>query len=240
MRACDDRRPSWNNLFQMILFLAVVALAIVLGYAVGGRLAAFEGFRLRWWALVILGLAIQFVPLPEGEGGTDLVVRTAGLAVSYTLLLVFAVVNVRIPGMPLVLIGVAANFLVIAVNGGMPVSEAALVRSGQGDVVEMLRTDGSDKHHLMGDDDELTFLGDVIGVPKPVGQAISIGDVFVYVGLVWVTVSSMRGRIPSSPTEHGPYRGRHRRGTAAAADQEVGRPSAVERLAEATGSGTGP
>lgn len=224
----------------MVLFLGVVALAVVLGYLLGGRLKAFENFRLRWWGLVIVGLAIQFIPLPEGEGGTDLVVRTAALAISYTVLVAFAVANVRMPGMPLVLIGVAANFLVIVVNGGMPVSESALVDSGQGDVVRTLREAGSDKHHLMDDDDSLTFLADVIPVPKPIGQAISIGDVFVYAGLVWLTVEAMRGRIPSSPTEQGPYRGRHRRGTTRAPDLEAERPGPVERLAEATGSGTGP
>jgi hypothetical protein len=224
----------------MILFLVVIGLAVVLGYAFGGRLRSFENFRLRWWGLVIVGLAIQFVPLPEGEGGTDLIVRTAGLAVSYTLLVVFAVANVRLPGMPLVLIGLAANFLVIAANGGMPVSEAALVRSGQGDVIGMLARDGSDKHHLMDEDDVLTFLADVIGVPEPIGQAISVGDVFVYAGLVWLTVAAMRGRIASTPTELGPYRGRHRRGTSQAADLEAERPQSLERLAEATGSGTAP
>jgi hypothetical protein len=239
-RATIGALPGAASL-QMILFLVVTGFAVVLGYLFGGRLSSFEGFSLRWWGLVILGLAIQFIPLPEGDGGTDLVVRTAGLAVSYTLLLLFAVANLRLPGMPLVLVGVAANFLVIGVNGGMPVSEAALVSSGQEDVVDMLLTDGSDKHHLMDDDDRLTFLADVIGVPKPIGQAISIGDVFVYAGLVWLTVSAMRGRIPSTPTERGPYRGRHRRGSARTTESPAEQsPVAVDRLAEATGSGSAP
>lgn len=224
----------------MVLFLVVGGFAVVLGYLFGGRLNAFETFRLRWWVLVIIGLAIQFIPLPEGEGGTDLVVRTTALTISYSLLVAFAVANLRLPGMPLVLIGVAANFLVIAVNGGMPVSESALIGSGQGDVVAMLRQDGSDKHHLMDEDDELTVLADVIAVPKPIGQAISVGDVFVYVGLVWLTVAAMRGQIPSSPAERGKYRGRHRHGTRQAPDLEAEHPSPVERLAEATGSGSGP
>jgi hypothetical protein len=222
----------------MRLLLVVIALAIVLGYAFGGRLKALEALRLRWWGLAIAGLAIQLVPLPEGEGGTDLIVRTGVLAVSYVLLVLFSIANIRLPGMPLVLLGVASNFLVIAVNGGMPVSEAALVDSGQESVIDMLRRDGSDKHHLMDDDDELTFLADVIGVPMPIGQAISIGDVFVYAGLIWLTVAAMRGRIPSTPTERGPYRGRHRRGETTQPDPEL--PAPVERLAEATGSGTGP
>jgi hypothetical protein len=221
----------------MILLLLVIGLAVVIGYLFGGRLGAFEHFRLRWWGLVIAGLAIQLVPLPESGAGTDLVVRTVALSVSYTLLVAFALVNVRLPGMPLVLVGLACNFLVIAANGGMPVSEAALVDSGQADIVPMLRVDGSDKHHLMDEDDVLTFLADVIGVPKPIGQAISVGDLFIYAGLIWVTIAAMRGRSPSSPTEQGPYRGKHRRRTP---DADPDSPTPVEPLPAATRSGTGP
>lgn len=219
----------------MILFLLVIGLALVLGFVFGGRLRAFEQFRLRWWGLVIAGLAIQFVPLPEGEAGTDLAVRTIALSASYTLLVAFALANVRLPGMLLVLVGLACNFAVIAANGGMPVSEAALVDSGQEELIQMLRVDGSDKHHLMDEDDVLTFLADVIGVPEPIGQAISAGDVFVYAGLIWVTIAAMRGRSPSSPTEQGSYRGKHRRGAQVAAPG-----SPVEALPAATRSGTGP
>lgn len=219
----------------MILFLLVIGLALVLGFVFGGRLRAFEQFRLRWWGLVIAGLAIQFVPLPEGEAGTDLAVRTIALSASYTLLVAFALANVRLPGMLLVLVGLACNFAVIAANGGMPVSEAALVDSGQEELIQMLRVDGSDKHHLMDEDDVLTFLADVIGVPEPIGQAISAGDVFVYAGLIWVTIAAMRGRSPSSPTEQGSYRGKHRRGAQVAAPD-----SPVEALPAATRSGTGP
>jgi hypothetical protein len=139
------------------------------------------------------------------------------LGFSYALLLAFAVVNVRLPGMALVVLGLACNAIVIMVNGGMPVSEQALVDSGQPDVVGMLIEDGADKHHLLDDDEDvLTFLADVIAVPEPVSQVISIGDVFVYAGLIWLTVAAMRGRIPSSKPRRRPP-GKHRRGAAATA-----------------------
>lgn len=196
----------------MKLLLAVVVISMVLGYALGGRLHRLEALRPRWWGLVILGLGIQFIPLPEGDVGTDLVVRTAVLSLSYTLLVAFALVNVRMPGMFLVVIGLACNFAVIAVNGGMPASAEALIDSGQEDVLAYLRDEGADKHHLLTDEDELTFLADVIAVPQPVGQAISVGDVFVYVGLIWLIVAAMRGWTPSEKPEGSkPRRGRHRR-----------------------------
>ena len=197
----------------MKLLLAVVVLSVCLGYLFGGRLDRLEALRPRWWGLVILGLGIQFIPLPNGATGTDLVIRTAVLALSYSLLLTFALVNVRMPGMFLVVIGLACNMTVIVANGGMPASAQALIDSGQEDVVAYVREQGADKHHLLTDDDRLTFLADVIAVPQPIGQAVSVGDILVYAGLTWLIVAVMRGWTPSArPAESRPRRGKHRRG----------------------------
>lgn len=201
----------------MRLFVSVIALAVVLGYVFGGRLSHLERLPLRWWGLAVGGLGLQLLPLPEGGAGTDLLVRTGVLALSYTFLLVFAVANVRLPGMPLIMLGLACNGLVIVANGGMPVSREALADSGQASVIPVLVDEGADKHHLMTDDDVLTFLADVIAVPGPIHQVMSVGDVFVYVGLIWLTIAAMRARTPSSSSRLLPFRGKHRRGEGAAA-----------------------
>ena len=197
----------------MRLLLAVIVLAVVLGYAFGGRVSQLKRVRLRWWGLTILGLAIQFLPLPEGRGGSDVLVRTSLLAASYALLLAFALANVRQTGMPLVALGLACNALVIVANGGMPVSVQALEDSGQADVVRILIEEGADKHHELMDDDVLTFLADVIPIPQPIGQAASVGDILVYAGMIWFVVAAMRERTPSwgSAVRSG-ARGKHRRG----------------------------
>jgi hypothetical protein len=221
----------------MILFISAIALAIVLGFVFGGGLRGIGELRLRWWGLAMGGLALQFIPLPEGNVGTDLIVRTAVLVASYLLLLSFGALNVKLPGMPLVLLGLAANLIVIAANGGMPVSAEALRGSGQADLIAQLEEAGADKHHLLSDDDVLTPLADVIGVPKPVGQAISIGDVFQYGGLMWLVFAAMRGRIPSSRMASEPYRGKHRRGEQPVRAPDPGAPVS---LPAAMTSGTEP
>jgi hypothetical protein len=196
----------------MTLFASVIVLAFVLGFAFGGRLSRFEGVRVRWWGLALAGLAVQFVPLPEGPSGSDLVVRTVVLAASYLALVAFAAVNVRLPGLPVILVGLTLNAIVITANGGMPVSASALRNSDQAEVLTDLQRAGADKHHLETDGDVLTFLGDVIAIPSPIAQAVSAGDVLVYVGLVWFVIAAMRGRIrPARSPEPFVYRGRHRR-----------------------------
>jgi hypothetical protein len=199
----------------MKLLLAIVVLSVCLGYLLGGRVHRLEALRPRWWGLVLLGLGIQFIPLPEGVTGIDLVIRTSVLALSYSLLLAFGLVNVRMPGMLLVVVGLACNMTVILVNGGMPASAQALIDSGQEAVLASLRDKPEQKHHLLTDDDQLTFLADVIAVPEPIGQAVSVGDVLVYAGLTWLIVAAMRGWTPSArPAGSGLRRGKHRRGAA--------------------------
>lgn len=194
----------------MILFAAVIVLGFVLGLALGGRFSGFEDVRVRWWGLAVLGLAVQFVPLPEGPVGTDLVVRTTVLALSYALLLTFAIRNVRLPGVAVILVGLTMNATVIVANGGMPVSAQALRDSGQEDVLAQLAEARADKHHLETSDDVLRPLGDVIAIPAPVGQTISVGDVLIYLGLIWFIVSAMRGRIQPASSGAIRYRGKHR------------------------------
>lgn len=200
----------------MILFFGVIVLALVAGLVAGGSLRRFTQLRLRWWLLAPLGFALQALPLPDGPHGEDLVIRMIVFGVSYALVLAFAVRNWRITAMPLIAVGLLLNGLVVTANGGMPVSRSALVASGQDDVLRTLEENESPKHHLLRPgEDVLTPLGDVIPVPPPVGDVVSIGDVFVYVGLVWMVIAIMRGQTRGLDRAQEPYRGRHRRGTRA-------------------------
>ena len=177
----------------MILLATVALAAIGAGYLFGGRLRRMETLRLRWWGLAPVGFAMQVAPLPvEGEGGGALAVGL--LIASYVLLIGFCVLNVRTAGFPLLILGLAMNMLVISANGGMPVSGEALVRSGQGDLLEELQREDSAKHHLQREDDVLLFLADVIPIPPPIHQVVSAGDLVVYAGVIWLVAAAMRGR----------------------------------------------
>jgi hypothetical protein len=188
----------------MILLIGVVLVSIGLGYLVGGRLSGFERFRLRWWFLAFVGLALQLAPVPA-----DL--TTELLIASYVLLLLFVAANLRAPGVWLILLGLALNLAVIAPNGGMPVSRSALVKSGQASTLAELENGAGTKHHLETSDDVLTPLADVIAIGSPVNQVASVGDVLVYAGLLWLIVGVMRGarRVDPAPPWVA-YQGRHR------------------------------
>lgn len=174
----------------MRLILFTFPLAIGLGYVLGGRLSNLAKVSFRWPLAGLLGVALQFAPVGGSVGYLLLVA-------SFLLLIVAAAANWRLPGFMLIVAGLWMNFIVITVNEGMPVTRAAIVASGQADVLDELIDNPESKHHLAGPDDELLFLADHIAVPPPVRQAISIGDIVAYAGAMWFVVAGMRGRTPT-------------------------------------------
>jgi len=169
----------------MKLILLTFVGAIIVGLLAGGRLRGLSTVRLRWPYLALVGIVLQLLPI----GGWA---ENALVMLSFALLCVFAVLNIRQPGFVLVLIGLSLNLLVISVNQGMPVSDWALVKSDQQDTLTYLIHHGGAKHHLATSDDDLRFLGDVIPIPSPVSQAASVGDLTMYAGAAWFIVSWMR------------------------------------------------
>ena len=172
----------------MRLVLVSFAVAIGVGYVLGGRLSWLSGIKVRWFPLALLGLSLQMAPVPGDRWPVFF------LYVSFVLLLVFALANLRVWGFAVITIGIVLNFTVIVANGGMPVSRQSLIDSGQASTLTDLVSSGGAKHHLVGPDDRLTFLADVIAIPAPVSQSVSAGDVFTYGGVALLIAAAMRRR----------------------------------------------
>lgn len=197
----------------MFPFALIVVASVLAGATAGGRLAGLADVRPRWWGLAFAGLAMQAVPAPALPGRAGDLATAALVVGSYGLLLAFAFRNARLAGAPLLVAGLALNLTVIAANGGMPVSEEALMASGQPQGVAILRARPDAKHHLMDADDVLVPLADVIPVPPPLGVVVSVGDLVIYAGAAWFVISAMRapaaGVIPARTRRRG-YHGKHR------------------------------
>jgi hypothetical protein len=179
----------------MIVIFGLIALAIAAGYVLGGSIDNLMLGGIRWGALAVIGLAMQWAPVPMA--GIDLPLIL--LYVSFGLLLAFTLKNLRVPGMALVLIGLVLNVTVIAVNHGMPVPRHALVASHQQDTLQYLVREGGAKHHLAGPGDVLMPLADVIAVGPPVRQAYSVGDVLSYLGVFWLIAGGVRRGLRVEP-----------------------------------------
>jgi hypothetical protein len=166
------------------LILATIVVAFVIGLVAGRSAAGFPSTPVRWGWVALAGIALQLVPLP-GE------FAFAALLGSFGLLIVFAAANLRAAGFLMILVGLALNLLVIAANHGMPVTARALRDSGQASTLTDLIANGGAKHHLAHDGTVLTPLADVIALPNPIGQALSVGDICVHLGVGWFIVAGM-------------------------------------------------
>ncbi|MGH2819927.1 MAG: DUF5317 domain-containing protein [Actinomycetota bacterium] len=161
----------------MLTFILVGIAAALIALARGGSLDSLAATRLRLIPLVVIGLAVEIVfevwrPEWLSEGAA-----LAILVLSDVLVLWFVLANRRTPGILLVGAGLALNALVIALNGGMPVSDRAVQVSGA-PTVEGDRL----KHERLSSDTNLPWLGDVIPVPV-LGEVLSIGDLVLALGI---------------------------------------------------------
>src|SRR3954447_8448384 len=136
-----------------------VIVGLTVGVASGGRLRHLGERQFRWWGLLVVGVALQ-LPLLDGLG-------FGGLLVSYFFLLAFAIANIQLVGMTLVVVGIAMNIVVISLNQGMPVRREAVVQAGMFTRVEVDQLSLDRKHHLEQPEDRLMILADIIPMPIP-------------------------------------------------------------------------
>jgi len=175
-------------------------IAIVLGLAIGrlreGRLINLTRLRLKWLWLIPVALGIQLLIFPLFSGVVLVPYATAPLhLLSYAILVVWLVANVRVRPVGVLLLGSACNFAAIAANGGyMPVSLPALRQAGLGAAADRL-LDGDTVANVirMTEATRLNVLGDWLYLPAavPLSTAFSIGDVVLMIGIAWLAAEGM-------------------------------------------------
>jgi hypothetical protein len=168
--------------------LVAVALGLLLGLAAGGRPRFVADHPIHGMALLVAGLLLQVLGALVNLGGA----ANAAILGSYALLVAFAVVNVRLVGMAIVTLGLAANFVVIAVNGGMPVRAGAIISAGAS-AAQVPHLHYGSKRHLERPSDRITFLADVVPV-APLHEVVSFGDLVMAVGVADVIFHLLQPR----------------------------------------------
>jgi hypothetical protein len=163
------------------MLLAVIALVAggVAGLLLGGRPRPLARTRLRGFGLLVVGAAAEVVGSYWATGPA----ATAILVAGYVVLAGFALLNGSVAGMVLIAAGLAANALVVGINGGMPVRGVAP------------SAPLGARHHGERPADRLTILGDVVRI-APLHQTVSAGDIVLATGVA-VTVVTLLG--PAAP-----------------------------------------
>jgi hypothetical protein len=173
-----------------ILYAIVAGLAI--GLVTGGSPSRLADLRFRWAPLIALGMAGQLLLFSTPVGGALGDAAPAAYVASNVIVLVAVWRNLAIPGLPLVLIGGAANLITIVANGGyMPVSPEAVAAMGR------LPKEGYSNSRLV-DGVVLGPLTDIFAMPTwiPLANVFSIGDALIGIGAAIAVVAAMHGRAP--------------------------------------------
>ncbi|MDQ3783562.1 MAG: DUF5317 domain-containing protein [Actinomycetota bacterium] len=160
-----------------MFFLAALAFGAATVPLAKGRIGAIGDLRLRWGPALLLAVALQVLILflipthPSGIHGPLHVV-------SYALIGVFVIANMRVEGMWLIGFGGLCNAMVIALNGGvMYVSRSALEIVGLYPLPDRFLNAAVLEHP------KLPFLGDIFPIP-PLNTVVSLGDILIAIGAV--------------------------------------------------------
>lgn len=173
----------------MLLVGAILGIGLLIGWGLGGALRNLGLVRINWWPALPAALVLQGVPIPQLEGGVGRFLPFAVLLLSYAVMIAVLVMNWRLRGFLVVLVGLVLNLAPIVANQGMPVSGTAIQSVG-GSLEDIPRERG-EKHHLATDEDIILPLADIIAVRDPFNTVVSVGDVLMYAGAAVFLAAAM-------------------------------------------------
>lgn len=147
-----------------------------------GKFASLKRLRINGWYFLIISVILQtllsFTIIPNKFHYPTIIL-------TYVLILLCLLLNVRRLSIKIALVGVVMNFIVIALNNAyMPVSYACLVYAGY-DVASIVDGRLDTFHALMTSSTIFSFLADIIPIPEPYPfpKVLSIGDFFIMAGV---------------------------------------------------------
>ncbi|MCT4542033.1 MAG: DUF5317 domain-containing protein [Vallitalea sp.] len=154
-----------------------IVIAIIIGYIRKGRFINFENLQIKLWYLIIFSQLLQIIAIRLN--GTIINLNQNYFynvhILSYIILLIPLIINYKLLSMKLLCIGTILNLIPIALNNGqMPV----FVPKGLQCSLDLGHTFGNTMTKAY-------LLTDIIPImrPYPLPKIISIGDIFLFMGI---------------------------------------------------------
>jgi hypothetical protein len=170
----------------MILIILAIACLVTVPLT-GGSLGRLGALKLRWLWAAPLALLIQVVILEILPSSNQTVLGWVHVA-SYALIVAFLWANRRIPGVPVIAVGTISNMLVIIANGGVMAASRTAQR------IAGLSLGGGFHNSNAVAHPHLLWLGDIIPIPGPLPNVLSIGDCIIFAGTLVLLHRSCRSR----------------------------------------------
>jgi len=173
-----------------MILIALAILGVLTVPLTGGRLSRLSELHLRGLWLAPLALAIQVVITVIVKSGSEAVHAEVHVA-TYALIAVFLVANLRLPGVKVMAAGALSNATAIVLNHGVMPAAAAAQRLVGMDLGSGFHNSARLAHPV------LLFLGDIIPVPGPLPNVMSVGDLAIFAGMVFLLQKTCRHESPA-------------------------------------------
>jgi len=173
----------------------IIAIGLLIGWFKKGSIWSIVNVKFKWIVLLPISYGLQYLSIYYMSKGP----YEAAIVISYTMLLVFCVINIKIPGVMWTILGTALNFLALLTNSlRMPAYLPSLKRVDPS-IVPVLLKGHLGKSVVMTNATHLKFLGDIFPLDVGAKALVSVGDLLFAIGVVIFIQYAMR--LPRLPKE---------------------------------------
>lgn len=185
------------------MVLETIFLSFLIGKLRGGKVRNLENLYIKGWYLFVLSFLLEIISLlivSRIDGNLSKLIENNFFYIHifiYLLLIIGLIMNFKETGFKITLFGAILNLLPLFLNKGkMPVSIKALKYSKLYTQLSLLDEGRLMTHTLADRGTRLVFLGDIIPIskPYPFPKIISIGDIFIGIGLFLLIQTYMKKR----------------------------------------------
>lgn len=170
------------------MLIESVGTSLVVGKIRRGSFSNMKDAEIHKWYIFVGAFVLEFFTVYMASKGSRFFIEHILLLhfLSYIMIFTGVFFNRKSVAFKIIFIGVLLNFIVIMANGGhMPVSADAMMKVGLVDDLQAVQDGKIITHTILDGTTKLGFLGDIfiLGKPDPRPKVISIGDVFLAIGV---------------------------------------------------------
>ncbi len=177
------------------MYIEAIALGLVIGVLLRGRLENLSNLNIRGWYMIIFSLILSFSPLVLNNFDIGANVFNILMYIGLIIILFIVLFNLDKKGAPIIFIGGLFNAVIMAFYSfRMPVYDLGFENVSN---FVMNIKNGSLINYVLIDDvivkNGWKYFSKFIVIPKyPFAKILSIGDILIFIGIIYLIVGEMK------------------------------------------------